>query len=161
MQPIQQIQHHSHRRLAPTRVDPRRRRIQHSIWWGRLWLALTFFALLATYFAAVKYMPMHIPPVAQTKARMMAGCGLAILWEAALVAAIWMRNNWARLIFIGLLMSVVVSFAAIVPILFLRRPRVPVPLVEKIEMATGIHLAAAVMLIACKPIKKLTNRSYQ
>ena len=138
-------------------ANPRRHRIHLTIWWGRFWLLLTFAALIATYVAAIKYMPpdrVNIP-------RLTAACGIAILWESALVIGIWMRYNWARGLMIGLILAGVLAFAAIIPILHLQRPRNPKKYMQKVEACVLVHIAAAVMLIACKPIRRLTSQAYQ
>ena len=141
----------------PRPRDPRRRRIKISLWWGRFWLLLTFGALVATYVAAIRYMPADRVNIVRLKA----ACGIAVLWETTLVIAIWMRHYWARLILIFLLATGVLAFAAIVPILHLQRPRNPKAYLEKVELCVAMHALALGMLVACKPIGKLTNRSYQ
>ena len=128
-----------------------------TLWWGRFWVVLTYLALAATYVCAIKYMPpqkVNIP-------RLAAACGVAMLWQTALVIAIWMRNSWARSLYIGLLLIAVTAFAAVVPILYMQRPRNPKPYIQKVEGCVAVHVAALIMLTACKPIKKLTSRSYQ
>jgi len=141
----------------PRRNDPRRRRIRISIWWGRIWLVLTFGALLVTYYAAVRY----LPPNKVNHTWLKVGCGIAVLWESLLVIGIWMRHNWARFILIFLLTVTVLVFAVVVPVLHLQRPRNPKPFMDKVEACVAVHVAALAMLLACKPIKKLTNRSFQ
>lgn len=147
----------SGRASLPRRNDPRRRRIHISIWWGRLWLVLTFGALLATYYAAIYHMPMNKTNMTWVKV----GCGIAILWQSLLFIGVWMRLNWSRLIWIFLLTGAVLVFAAVVPILHLQRPRNPKVFLDKVSACVAVHVGALAMLLACKPIKKLTNRSYQ
>ena len=119
--------------------------------------------MVITYAAALRFIPHTIPYERHVNLSMLkAICGLSLLWQTALFIGIWMRYNWARQILSTLFVLSVAVFAGILPLLQLQRgPRNPKEYKQRVAFCALAHLGAAVMLIACKPIRKLTSQAYQ
>jgi len=135
----------------------RSRRIRNDLRWGRFWVAVVFVLVAVSYAGAIKF----TPPRQVDRHVLMVACVTAVIWDALLLLAIWFRNNWARVVFIGLHVIAVIVFCGVLPTLLMIRPQWPAMVVSKLGACVLLHAISVGLLVSLRWVERLTNRAYQ